>query len=462
MGIWGKTTHAVAGDLTIVGEAKSESYGHTPAQPIPLGGFATGEFSDRLAAYFELVRNVDFAKLMYVREGACCPREAAPAAGEGTTDRLIEVYLIRAEENRFFRLYFDGVEEAPLFAPKGLAFARNDAELKTLGKAIGNLVGGNELKALDQLSALRTDGSGPALHYSATARALSGGAESEVFALNLLAAKAGFTRAQYLVALAYHSGRGVPRDKAAALDWLNRAAARGDDEARTDLAHALLDRGNAGDAERALELAHYAARRGQPDAQLLFGQLLVAQGTEESIARARLWLGLAKQAGIEDAATLLSRLPEGPTSSPTVKTVTPDTLVEFLSSVGPPLLMTVTNAPGPAKIGRLAKREVRILEDIANEGDLAAMRALAAHYGSLAPETPKAAERYLLWTERLRSRGDVYGSIYLALAHCREIRTKLFAPLKAEGRRILATLPVRTERDKTRLSLLTKQCGEAD
>jgi TPR repeat protein len=70
---------------------------------------------------------------------------------------------------------------------------------------------------------------------------------AELFPALLRRARAGESRAQYAVAVAYSTGRGVSYDRAEALRWYRRAAAQGDDGAQKVLA---VEEANAAQSRR--------------------------------------------------------------------------------------------------------------------------------------------------------------------------------------------------------------------
>lgn len=82
-------------------------------------------------------------------------------------------------------------------------------------------------------------------------RALRCSNEAEAFGNLLRAAENGCLRAQFLVGLAYHTGRGVAVDYEQARTWYGRAAGSGDDYAIANLGvMSLLGQGSpAGDLE---------------------------------------------------------------------------------------------------------------------------------------------------------------------------------------------------------------------
>jgi TPR repeat protein len=79
-------------------------------------------------------------------------------------------------------------------------------------------------------------------------RALRCSDQAEAFGHLLRAAENGCLRAQFLVGLAYHTGRGVAVDFARARDWYGRAAGGGDGNAITNLGvMSLLGQGSPAD-----------------------------------------------------------------------------------------------------------------------------------------------------------------------------------------------------------------------
>jgi TPR repeat protein len=72
----------------------------------------------------------------------------------------------------------------------------------------------------------------PAVHFN---RALRSASDAEAFDGFRRAAEAGCVRAQFLVGLAYHTGRGVARDYEHAGAWYRKAAGSGDGHAIANL-----------------------------------------------------------------------------------------------------------------------------------------------------------------------------------------------------------------------------------
>lgn len=91
------------------------------------------------------------------------------------------------------------------------------------------------------------------------------------------AAERNHAEAQYTLAQAYALGRGVKQDKDKALHWLSRAAEQNFEQALLDLAQ-LYDegRGVAKDPVKATGLMERAATLGHPDAQYFYAERLVA------------------------------------------------------------------------------------------------------------------------------------------------------------------------------------------
>jgi TPR repeat protein len=79
---------------------------------------------------------------------------------------------------------------------------------------------------------IRNSPGNPAADYN---RALRCASDADAFPCLLLAAEAGCLRAQFLVGLAYHLGRGVPVDYERAAHWYSRAAGSGDGNAIANL-----------------------------------------------------------------------------------------------------------------------------------------------------------------------------------------------------------------------------------
>ena len=127
--------------------------------------------------------------------------------------------------------------------------------------------------------------------------AAEAGKLQDVFPVLAKAAQKGQARAQYWVGKAYLEGRGVPRSRASATQWLTRAGEAGDKDAQAVLAALYLtgaskasgataqqgvasvfadDGATEPDFERALHWAKPAADAGSADAQALLGYLLTS------------------------------------------------------------------------------------------------------------------------------------------------------------------------------------------
>lgn len=162
-------------------------------------------------------------------------------------------------------------------------------------------------------------------------------------------AEAGDAASQAALAILYARGEGVEKDLAKAAEWFGKAAAQGHagsqhllgrllmsdalgkpDTAKaiewfekasaqgyglSDLAlFAIYYRGNGveKDLEKAERHARRAAEYGLPSAQLQYGYFLLGndQGTARRVEDAYFWLFLAAQAGLEEAVSLLTDIPD--------------------------------------------------------------------------------------------------------------------------------------------------------
>jgi TPR repeat protein len=102
-------------------------------------------------------------------------------------------------------------------------------------------------------------------------------------------------RAQNLLGLIYHLGRGVPRNEAEAQRWFRRSADLGDPEAPAHLARVYYDgRGVPQDFVEAAKWYRLAADRNNPRAQFNLGIMYWnGNGVSQDKVNAHLWFNLA-------------------------------------------------------------------------------------------------------------------------------------------------------------------------
>ena len=126
----------------------------------------------------------------------------------------------------------------------------------------------------------------------------------QAYELFLKAASKGHPRAQFKVAFALQSGRGVMKDLKLAHAWYRRSAAFGVPEAQYNLGYMLLNgEGAARSPEKAAQWYDEAARGGFGPAQLALGYLyLTGTGVVRDIADAWAWFRAAETRHIAGAA----------------------------------------------------------------------------------------------------------------------------------------------------------------
>lgn len=98
--------------------ATDARYGHTPADPIKLGGIAEGEGSQRQRRFLNGLRGPDGEPIAYERLGSCCPFETPRGFdGVGLLDKFELRIDGRAEP---VHLYIDIYDEDAVSVPVGL------------------------------------------------------------------------------------------------------------------------------------------------------------------------------------------------------------------------------------------------------------------------------------------------------------------------------------------------------
>lgn len=121
-------------------------------------------------------------------------------------------------------------------------------------------------------------------------------------------ARAGDTKAQLRMGLAFEFGQGVQKDSAEAMRWYRMAADRGDPVAQADLGY-LYESGAAGpkDPGEAAKWYTRAAVTGLARAKFNLGVLyLKGEGVQKNNEEAEHWIGEAADAGCPDAVKALS------------------------------------------------------------------------------------------------------------------------------------------------------------
>lgn len=119
-------------------------------------------------------------------------------------------------------------------------------------------------------------------------------------------ATAGDADAQYNMGQAYKLGRGVPQDRAIAIEWFRKAAARGHQQAEDNLGLALFDNR---DFAAALPLLERSAARDERRAQLVLGTMLFnGDGATKDWTRAYALVTRASQQGLTQASRTLAQM----------------------------------------------------------------------------------------------------------------------------------------------------------
>jgi hypothetical protein len=125
-----------------------------------------------------------------------------------------------------------------------------------------------------------------------------------------MAASKGSGEAQFALARAYATGRGVKQSADQALVWLTRAADGNFEPAMIDLAQLYDDgRGVPKDQAKATDLIRRAAEAGGPDAQYLYAERLAAgTGVVQDQKQAWTWFQRAAEAGQPAALYKIGRI----------------------------------------------------------------------------------------------------------------------------------------------------------
>jgi hypothetical protein len=111
---------------------------------------------------------------------------------------------------------------------------------------------------------------------------------SEAYLCFTHAAQQGFATAQFCLAVCYFNGHGTAQNEAAAIPWLQNAAALGDGNAEFTLGLAYrMGRGLPPDETLALQWLHRAARHGHPEAIKLIGDPKLAADVQSPPPAAR-------------------------------------------------------------------------------------------------------------------------------------------------------------------------------
>ena len=121
-------------------------------------------------------------------------------------------------------------------------------------------------------------------------------------------AEKGDADAAFNLGQAYRLGRGVPQDLAAAQDWLERAARKGQVDAQATLGFMLFQSGNQAGGLRWLRMA---ANSGDPRAMLVYGSALFnGEGVPRDPLLGYLYVTRAAETGLDQARMTLQRMDE--------------------------------------------------------------------------------------------------------------------------------------------------------
>lgn len=138
-------------------------------------------------------------------------------------------------------------------------------------------------------------------------------APAQAFPWYLKAAQKGDAEAQTSLAELYAEGLGVEEDEEQALIWFEKAAQQGDDDAQ--LALGVHQEEVLSDNPAALVWYEKSAAQGNPEAQYRLGLLLLGEpGVMRHVTRAWMFLSLAAEAEINEAAEALDVLDLGMTA----------------------------------------------------------------------------------------------------------------------------------------------------
>src|SRR5947209_18915 len=119
-------------------------------------------------------------------------------------------------------------------------------------------------------------------------------------------AEKGDPDAAYDLAQAYRFGRGVPTNLAAAQEWFERSASKGDVDAEVSLGLLLFQNGNQSGGLRWLRLA---ADKGEPRAMLVYGTALFnGDGVPQDPVRGYAYVSGAAAQGLQPAKDTLAQM----------------------------------------------------------------------------------------------------------------------------------------------------------
>jgi len=147
----------------------------------------------------------------------------------------------------------------------------------------------------------------------ASAPGVSDGRDARAIEQLMTAAEAGDRQAQSELAFAYQTGRGVPADQAAGVEWHSKAAEQGVMASKAALGRCLLKGvGTRAQPIRAASVLREAALAGEPNAQAQLGALFVHGFGRRTIRpdfdKAEKWLLAASEQGVAQAQYDLAQL----------------------------------------------------------------------------------------------------------------------------------------------------------
>lgn len=284
--------------------AEDPSYGYTRENPVLIGGAERADVDNRVAEYFEVLRSPAGEALSYTHDGSCCSFET-----EKGTGGFLQVFKVASEGGRPTKVYVNGYAEGPLYAPRGMAYTKNKANIVAIEESVEALEIKDHWHIETLLKPLAEDGDVLAQYYLARAYTELGDLTS---AFNWLekSAESGHTLSQYALFNVYRSGQGVVTNKKLSDQWLRRAAADGHAAARVLLAHTLLRRADGPEGFKGPEqLLRLAAEQGNATAQGAYGVMLVnGRGTRQDLREGMMWLFLASRGGDRNALEYYNRL----------------------------------------------------------------------------------------------------------------------------------------------------------
>lgn len=284
--------------------AQDPNYGYTSDNPVLIGGAESADVDNRVAEYFEILRSASGEALSYTHDGSCCSFDIAEG-GAG----FLQVFKVAAEGGRPTRVFVNGYAEGPLFAPRGLAFTKDKANITAVEESIEALEISDHWHIETLLKPLAEGGDLLAQYYLARAYTELGDFTS-AFSWLEKAAESGHTLSQYALFNVYRSGQGVVKNKELSNQWLRQAAADGHAAARVLLAHTLLRRAEGKDDFKDPELLlRLAAEQGDSTAQGAYGVMLVnGRGTRQNLTEGMMWLFLASRSGDRNALEYYNKL----------------------------------------------------------------------------------------------------------------------------------------------------------